>query len=91
VCVGEERTVACDVRPWQKAADLLDPLLVTTLNSVPLRARASTKLTLRATAGLRLLPEGADAAQAIMDAVKIKLQVCTRVVPFRCAATPFVS
>jgi len=72
------RDVAVDA---QKAADLLDPLLVTTLNSVPLRARASTKLTLRATAGLRLLPEGADAAQAIMDAVKIKLQATAFVVP----------
>jgi Golgi nucleoside diphosphatase len=48
------RDVASDA---QQAADLLDPLLVTTLNSVPANLRKDTKLTLRATAGLRLLPE----------------------------------
>lgn len=72
------RDVASDA---QKAADLLDPLLVTALKSVPPGQRKSTKLTLRATAGLRLLPEGPEAAQAIMDAVKTKLQGTEFVVP----------
>ena len=72
------RDVASDA---SKAADLLDPLLVTALNSVPPNQRKSTKLTLRATAGLRLLPEGPDAAQAIMDAVKGKLQDTEFAVP----------
>jgi apyrase len=72
------RDVAADA---QQAADLLDPLLVTALNTVPPDQRKSTKLTLRATAGLRLLPEGPDAAQAIMDAVKVKLQATEFKVP----------
>ena len=55
------------------AAALLDPLVATAMRSVPARARKRTPLTLRATAGLRLLPEGPAAADAIMDAVRSKL------------------
>ena len=55
------------------AAALLDPLVATALATVPARARKRTPLTLRATAGLRLLPEGPAAADAIMDAVRSKL------------------
>ena len=50
-----------------------DPLVATAMRSVPARARKRTPLTLRATAGLRLLPEGPAAADAIMDAVRSKL------------------
>ena len=46
------------------AAALLDPLVATALAPVPARARKRTPLTLRATAGLRLLPEGPAAADA---------------------------
>ena len=55
------------------AAALLDPLVATAMKSVPKRARKHTPLTLRATAGLRLLPEGPAAATAIMDEVRRKL------------------
>ena len=55
------------------AAALLDPLVATAMKSVPKRARQHTPLTLRATAGLRLLPEGPAAATAIMDEVRRKL------------------
>jgi hypothetical protein len=41
---------------------------------VPENMRATTPMTLRATAGLRLLPEGPDAARAIMESVTVKLQ-----------------
>ena len=55
------------------AAALLDPLVATAMKSVPKRAWKHTPLTLRATAGLRLLPEGPAAATAIMDEVRRKL------------------
>mmetsp|Transcript_15659 Transcript_15659/g.26391 ORF Transcript_15659/g.26391 Transcript_15659/m.26391 type:complete len:466 (-) Transcript_15659:31-1428(-) len=58
----------------QAAADSLDPLLAKVRESVPLDKRATTPMTLRATAGLRLLPEGQDAANAIMAKVTEKLK-----------------
>jgi len=58
----------------QAAADSLDPLLLVVHNHVPVALRATTPMTLRATAGIRLLPAGPQAAQAIMEAVTAKLQ-----------------
>ena len=55
------------------AAALLDPLIATARDAVPANKRARTKLTLRATAGLRLLPEGPEAAAAVLDAVRARL------------------
>eukprot|EP00854_Cymbomonas_tetramitiformis_P020093 gene20093-24054_t len=53
----------------QEAANSLKPLLEKALERVPADKRAQTPLTLRATAGLRLLPEGAQAAADIMEKV----------------------
>lgn len=58
----------------QAAADSLDPLLQVVLSHVPEAVRATTPMTLRATAGIRLLPEGPQAATAIMQAVTAKLK-----------------
>mmetsp|Transcript_8268 Transcript_8268/g.17055 ORF Transcript_8268/g.17055 Transcript_8268/m.17055 type:complete len:464 (-) Transcript_8268:251-1642(-) len=58
----------------QKAADSLEPLLEKVREKVPLEKRASTPMTLRATAGLRLLPEGQEAANQIMAKVTEKLK-----------------
>ena len=48
------------------AAAMLDPLIETARAAVPAHLRPRTPLTLRATAGLRLLPEGPEAADAIL-------------------------
>jgi len=45
------------------AAAMLDPLIETARAAVPAHLRPRTPLTLRATAGLRLLPEGPEASQ----------------------------
>jgi apyrase len=58
----------------QAAARSLEPLLRVVHNHVPEAVRATTPMTLRATAGIRLLPEGPQAAQAIMQAVTAKLK-----------------
>jgi apyrase len=55
------------------AADSLDALIDVARDEVPAKMRSRTKLTLRATAGIRLLPEGAEAAEAIMRAARKKL------------------
>ena len=56
------------------AAAMLDPLIETARAAVPAHLRPRTPLTLRATAGLRLLPEGPEAADAILDAARAKLE-----------------
>mmetsp|Transcript_22452 Transcript_22452/g.31211 ORF Transcript_22452/g.31211 Transcript_22452/m.31211 type:complete len:510 (+) Transcript_22452:58-1587(+) len=58
----------------EDAAESLEPLLEKVREHVPLHKRSTTPMTLRATAGIRLLPEGAEAAQAIMAAVGAKLR-----------------
>ena len=63
------------------AAALLDPLIGTARDAVPANKRARTKLTLRATAGLRLLPEGPEAAAAVLDAVRARLRGVDFLVP----------
>lgn len=63
------------------AAALLDPLIATARDAVPANKRARTKLTLRATAGLRLLPEGPEAAAAVLDAVRARLRGVDFLVP----------
>ena len=56
------------------AAAMLDPLIETARAAVPAHLRPRTPLTLRATAGLRLLPEGPEAADAILAAARAKLE-----------------
>ena len=56
-----------------EAASTLEPLMETALKHVPEEMRSSTPLTLRATAGLRLLPEGPEAASALLEASKMKV------------------
>mmetsp|Transcript_9890 Transcript_9890/g.11418 ORF Transcript_9890/g.11418 Transcript_9890/m.11418 type:complete len:482 (+) Transcript_9890:145-1590(+) len=58
----------------KEAADSLLPLIQIAKDKVPESKWATTPLTLRATAGLRLLPEGQEAADAIMKEVKDLLQ-----------------
>lgn len=65
----------------EKAAASLDPLLEKAIAKVPEEKRAVTPLTLRATAGLRLLPEGQAAATAILEKVQEKLQATPFNVP----------
>lgn len=55
------------------AAASLDQLLAKARAIVPARERASTPLSVRATAGLRLMPEGREAADAIMKEVRDKI------------------
>jgi len=55
------------------AAASLDGLLAKARAIVPARERASTPLSVRATAGLRLMPEGREAADTIMKAVRDKI------------------
>lgn len=55
------------------AAASVDQLLAKARAVVPARERASTPLSVRATAGLRLMPEGREAADAIMKAVRDKI------------------
>jgi apyrase len=52
------------------AAKTLEPLMQTAMENVPEKFRSSTPITLRATAGLRLLPEGAEAAERILEKSK---------------------
>lgn len=56
-----------------EAAKTLEPLMATAVKHVPEKLRSSTPLTLRATAGLRLLPEGQEAASALLEASKMKV------------------
>ena len=56
-----------------EAASTLEPLMETAMKHVPEKLRSSTPLTLRATAGLRLLPEGPEAASALLEASKVKV------------------
>ncbi|KAI8825112.1 nucleoside phosphatase family-domain-containing protein [Fimicolochytrium jonesii] len=56
----------------EEAANSLDPLLEVALKSVPERLRACTPVTLKATAGLRMLKDGKG--DMILDAVRRKLE-----------------
>lgn len=60
-----------------RAADSLKPLLALAVKTVPEPLRAATALSLKATAGLRLLPGGK--AEAILEAVEALLKTY----PFR--------
>ena len=55
------------------ASASLDELISRAESVVPARARSATPFSVRATAGLRLMPEGQGAADAIMDSVRAKI------------------
>jgi apyrase len=55
------------------ASASLDELISRAKSVVPELARSATPFSVRATAGLRLMPEGQGAADAIMDSVRAKI------------------
>lgn len=71
----------------EAAAASLDELVRRAESVVPARARKSTPLSVRATAGLRLMPEGQGAAEAIMASVRAKISLAG----FHPASEKFVS